>query len=193
MCFHRATLWLGDHMSDHENSHGDVRPRTAVLTRGFDPKLSFGSARPAVFRSSTYVFESPEAAEHAFAITDGQNQARRWRTSRPDLRTVLASQRGDSGRSDCAAGSRRDAGGGVQFRDGGDHDGMLHLRPPEQLHRLYDAAVRRHHGADPQFPRAFRSARHSGARRRCRGSGGSYTQGAETAASCCWKRPRIPP
>ncbi len=59
-------------MSDHENSHGDVRPRTAVLTRGFDPKLSFGSARPAVFRSSTYVFESPEAAEHAFAITTGK-------------------------------------------------------------------------------------------------------------------------
>jgi len=59
-------------MSDHENSHADVRPRTAVLTRGFDPKLSFGSARPAVFRSSTYVFESPEAAEHAFAITTGK-------------------------------------------------------------------------------------------------------------------------
>ena len=55
-----------------ENDHGPVRPRTAVLTRGFDPSLSFGSARPAVFRSSTYVFESPEAAEHAFAITTGK-------------------------------------------------------------------------------------------------------------------------
>jgi cystathionine beta-lyase/cystathionine gamma-synthase len=43
-----------------------------VLTRGFDPSLSFGSARPAVFRSSTYVFASPEAAEHAFAITTGK-------------------------------------------------------------------------------------------------------------------------
>jgi cystathionine beta-lyase/cystathionine gamma-synthase len=52
--------------------HHDVRPRTAVLTRGFDPSLSFGSARPAVFRSSTYVFPSPEAAEHAFAITTGK-------------------------------------------------------------------------------------------------------------------------
>jgi methionine-gamma-lyase len=49
-----------------------VRPRTAVLTRGFDPSLSFGSARPAVFRSSTYVFASPEAAEHAFAIMTGK-------------------------------------------------------------------------------------------------------------------------
>ncbi len=58
-------------MVDH-NGHGDVRPRTAVLTRGFDPSLSLGSARPAVFRSSTYVFASPEAAEHAFAITTGK-------------------------------------------------------------------------------------------------------------------------
>jgi methionine-gamma-lyase len=52
--------------------HHDVRPRTAVLSRGFDPSLSFGSARPAVFRSSTYVFPDPEAAERAFAITMGK-------------------------------------------------------------------------------------------------------------------------
>jgi cystathionine beta-lyase/cystathionine gamma-synthase len=58
-------------MPEHK---ADVRPRTAVLTRGFDPSLSVGSARPAVFRSSTYVFESPEAAEHAFAITTGKIQ-----------------------------------------------------------------------------------------------------------------------
>ena len=58
-------------MAGHD-SHNDVRPRTAVLTRGFDPGLSFGSARPAVFRASTYVFPSPEAAEHAFAITGGK-------------------------------------------------------------------------------------------------------------------------
>src|SRR5260370_10802641 len=55
-------------MADH------VRPRTAVLTRGFDPTLSVGSARPAVFRSSTYVFPSPEEAEHAFDITTGKIQ-----------------------------------------------------------------------------------------------------------------------
>jgi methionine-gamma-lyase len=58
-----------------EKTHGDVRPRTAVLTRGFDPRLSVGSARPAVFRSSTYAFESPEAAEHAFAVSAGRVQA----------------------------------------------------------------------------------------------------------------------
>jgi len=58
----------------HNKAHEDVRPRTAVLTRGFDPSLSVGSARPAVFRSSTYVFASPEEAEKAFAITTGKLQ-----------------------------------------------------------------------------------------------------------------------
>lgn len=51
-----------------------VRPGTAVLTRGFDPRLSVGSARPAVFRSSTYVFSSPEAAERAFSIALGRSR-----------------------------------------------------------------------------------------------------------------------
>jgi cystathionine beta-lyase/cystathionine gamma-synthase len=51
-----------------------VRTPTAVLTRGFDPRLSVGSARPAVFRSSTYVFSSPEAAERAFAIALGRTR-----------------------------------------------------------------------------------------------------------------------
>lgn len=49
-----------------------LRPRTEVLTRGFDPSLSVGSARPAVFRSSTYVFSSPEAAERAFDLMAGR-------------------------------------------------------------------------------------------------------------------------
>jgi methionine-gamma-lyase len=51
-----------------------VRPPTAMLTRGYDPRLSVGSARPAVFRSSTYVFSSPEAAERAFAIALGRSR-----------------------------------------------------------------------------------------------------------------------
>ncbi|PWU11406.1 MAG: cystathionine gamma-synthase [Terriglobia bacterium] len=59
-------------MPEQEDAHTEVRPRTAVLTRGFDPSLSVGSARPAVFRSSTYVFDSPEAAERAFAMTAGK-------------------------------------------------------------------------------------------------------------------------
>ena len=52
-----------------------MRPPTAVLTRGFDPALSVGSARPAVFRCSTYVFSSPEAAERAFSIAHGKATA----------------------------------------------------------------------------------------------------------------------
>jgi cystathionine beta-lyase/cystathionine gamma-synthase len=49
-----------------------VRPSTAVLTRGFDPRLTLGSARPAVFRSSTYVFRTPESAQRAFEVALGK-------------------------------------------------------------------------------------------------------------------------
>jgi methionine-gamma-lyase len=52
----------------------ELRPSTRVLTEGFDPHLSVGSARPAVFRSSTYVFSTPEAAERAFNIGAGRAQ-----------------------------------------------------------------------------------------------------------------------
>lgn len=54
--------------------HAGSHPSTAVLSRGYDPLLSVGSARPAVFRSSTYVFSSPEAAERAFDIVGGRAQ-----------------------------------------------------------------------------------------------------------------------
>lgn len=58
-----------------EKDDGSVlRPPTEVLTRGFDPALSVGSARPAVFRSSTYVFSSPETAERAFDLMAGRAQ-----------------------------------------------------------------------------------------------------------------------
>src|ERR1044071_2455247 len=60
-----------------------LRPPTAVLTRGFDPSLSVGSARPAVFRSSTYVFSSPEAAERAFDLVAGR--AKPQPGEQPDL------------------------------------------------------------------------------------------------------------
>src|SRR5919201_1669320 len=63
-------------MSNDDGRDGQrgTRPQTAILTRGFDPGLSVGSARPAVFRSSTYVFSSPEAAERAFAVASGRAQ-----------------------------------------------------------------------------------------------------------------------
>ena len=58
-------------MADSKRHHG-AHPSTAVLTRGYDPHLSVGSARPAVFRSSTYVFSTPEAAERAFSLMAGR-------------------------------------------------------------------------------------------------------------------------
>ena len=60
-------------MAKHRGIAG-AHPSTAVLTRGFDPRLSVGSARPAVFRTSTYVFSSPEAAERAFNLVSGREQ-----------------------------------------------------------------------------------------------------------------------
>jgi hypothetical protein len=54
-------------MPHYKGSPTSVRANTALLTRGFDPMLSVGSAR-----SSTYVFSSPEAAERAFAIATGK-------------------------------------------------------------------------------------------------------------------------
>lgn len=61
------------HDKEGKDAH-PLHPPTEVLTRGFDPKLSVGSARPAVFRSSTYVFSSPESAERAFNIASGRAQ-----------------------------------------------------------------------------------------------------------------------
>ncbi|MGE5569262.1 MAG: trans-sulfuration enzyme family protein [Rhodospirillales bacterium] len=59
------------HYKEGKDAH-PLHPPTEVLTRGFDPRLSVGSARPAVFRSSTYVFSSPESAERAFDIASGR-------------------------------------------------------------------------------------------------------------------------
>src|SRR5438552_3350021 len=59
-------------MPRHSDFPDSVRPSTAILTLGFDPSLTVGSARPAVFRSCTYVFSSPEAAERAFDIMGGR-------------------------------------------------------------------------------------------------------------------------
>ncbi len=59
---------------DKKKSPYLIRPSTAVISKGFDPHLSVGSARPAVFRSSTYVFSSPEEAEKAFATALGKRE-----------------------------------------------------------------------------------------------------------------------
>ena len=61
--------------TDDRDPQTPIRPETEVLNRGFDPRLSVGSVRPAVFRSSTYVFSSPEAAERAFEVALGKRDA----------------------------------------------------------------------------------------------------------------------
>jgi methionine-gamma-lyase len=61
-------------LQKNDSAVENLHPTTRVLTEGFDPRLSVGSARPAVFRSSTYVFSTPEAAERAFNITAGRAQ-----------------------------------------------------------------------------------------------------------------------
>jgi cystathionine beta-lyase/cystathionine gamma-synthase len=59
-------------LEKNDSAEEKLHASTRVLTAGFDPHLSVGSARPAVFRSSTYVFSTPEAAERAFHITAGR-------------------------------------------------------------------------------------------------------------------------
>src|ERR1017187_4893957 len=147
-------------MSDPIHTHGVVRPRTAVLTRGFDPTLSVGSARPAVFRSSTYVFPSPEEAEHAFAITTGKIQMENG--GRADLIYSRFSHPNAEILEDQIV--PLDAGGSYaavfQFGHGGHHDGMFRLCPAGQHDRLHHAAVWRHHRADPSLPEAARRDRY---------------------------------
>ena len=179
-------------MPDQDHSHGDVHPRTAVLTRGFDPSLSFGSARPAVFRSSTYVFASPEAAEQAFAITTGKIKPPEG--ERADLIYSRFSHPNAEILEDqivpLEAGGAR--GRGLQFRHGGHHDGVLRLRAAGQLDRLHHAALRRHHRPDPHFLEPFgvhgipvRSGDSAGHRR-------GHPLGAESAASCYLETPANP-
>jgi cystathionine beta-lyase/cystathionine gamma-synthase len=64
-----------DDSGKHREDSSAIHPETEVLTRGFDPRLSVGSVRPAVFRSSTFVFSSPEAAERSFSIALGKQKA----------------------------------------------------------------------------------------------------------------------
>jgi cystathionine beta-lyase/cystathionine gamma-synthase len=62
-------------MSKPSDDSPHVHANTASLSAGYNPRLSVGAARPPVFRSSTYVFHSPEAAERAFLVATGRSQA----------------------------------------------------------------------------------------------------------------------
>ena len=158
----------------------DLRPPTQVLTRGFDPSLSVGSARPAVFRSSTYVFPSPEAAERAFDLMAGRAQPDRRRAARPDLFALQSSQRRDSGRSAGPARNRSARGAGFQLRHGRHHDRAVHLRAARPEHRLHGPDLRRHAALDPGFSQHARHRRHSRASRTHRRDGRSHSLGQES-------------
>lgn len=70
----RSEQWRCCMPNDPATPTSKNHPETEVLTRGYDPRLSVGSVRPAVFRSSTYVFSSPESAERAFLIALGKER-----------------------------------------------------------------------------------------------------------------------
>ena len=78
----RAFLWncrisKKCHWPPLSESSNETAPEDNWPPRGaapVDPRLSVGSARPAVFRSSTYVFSSPEAAQRAFDLGSGRAQ-----------------------------------------------------------------------------------------------------------------------
>ena len=139
-----------------------VRPRTAVLTRGFDPTLSVGSARPAVFRSSTYVFPSPEEAEHAFDITTGKIQPADG--GRADLIYSRFSHPNAEILEDQIV--PLDAGGryAAVFNSGmaAIMTACFALCPAGQHDGVHDSAVRRHDRADPPVSEAARRHRDSG-------------------------------
>jgi methionine-gamma-lyase len=58
----------------HETALGNhqLRPETLMLTYGYDPALSEGSAKPPVFLTSTFVFRSAEEGRDYFDVVAGR-------------------------------------------------------------------------------------------------------------------------
>jgi methionine-gamma-lyase len=61
----------------HETTLGNHRlhPETLMLTYGYDPALSEGSAKPPVFLTSTFVFRSAEEGKDYFDVVAGRKPA----------------------------------------------------------------------------------------------------------------------
>ena len=138
-----------------------LRPSTKVLTEGFDPTLSLGSARPAVFRSSTYVFSSPEAAEHAFNVTSRPHQAARRRRAGPNLLALQPSQRANARGPDREPRERFQVRAGIQLRHGRDRHIAVHSFAPRPIHRLHHSDLRRHAAFHSGLPLAVGRLGHS--------------------------------
>ena len=121
-----------------------LRPTTRILTQGFDPTLSVGSARPAVFRSSTYVFPSPEAAEHAFDVASGRAQALEGEST--DLIYSRFNHPNAQMLEDQIVNleERLRSRAGLQFRHGCDRDIAFRSSAARPIRRLHDPDLRRH-------------------------------------------------
>ena len=52
-----------------------VKPQTALFSKGYDPQRSEGAAIPPVFRTSTFLFKNSEEGKRAFGIAYGHCQA----------------------------------------------------------------------------------------------------------------------
>ena len=161
-------------MAHHPEFPDSVRPATAVLTRGFDPSLSLGSARPAVFRSSTYVFPSPEAAERAFDIMAGR--VRPAEGERADLIYSRFSHPNAEIFEDQIVPLEAGAREAAVFNSGmaAIMTAFFTFAPPEHQHHLYGPALRRHHRPDPSIPGALRRDRDRRAAGRDGGAGRSH-------------------
>lgn len=130
-------------MTEPNRGQEGLRRTTRVLIHGFDPRLSVGSARPAVFRSSTYVFSSPESAERAFAIATGRAEAQVGegieliysRLNHPNAKIlenqVVPLERGGNQRSS------------LQLRHGRYHGGSTYIPSSWDVRRLHRASLRR--------------------------------------------------
>ncbi len=137
-----------------------LRPETDVLTRGFDPSLSVGSARPAVFRSSTYVFSSPEAAERAFDIMGGRAQ----RTPEESVDLVYSRFNHPNAQilEDQIAPLEPGARAAAVFNSGmaAIMTTLLGGNEAGRQHHLHRSHLRRNPNLNPEFPSAVRNRGH---------------------------------
>lgn len=51
--------------------HANVKPQTAIFSKGYDPQRSEGAATPPVFRTSTFIFKTAAEGKRAFEIAYG--------------------------------------------------------------------------------------------------------------------------
>src|SRR3970282_499710 len=54
-----------------KQDQGEIQPETEMMTRGWEPARGMGSIKTPLFQTSTFTFESAQAAKRAFDITYG--------------------------------------------------------------------------------------------------------------------------